>query len=401
MTRSKTRQRRPVAVMVLLLSLTTSCSHSAPPLATRAAWNPYAAAAYLDSRADWWINWPVSARDHGTFCISCHTALPYALSRPALRHALGQPPSPNEQKLLDNVSRRVRLWNQVEPYYDSSGYDHKSNESRGTEAVLNALVLSSHAAQTGQLDDTTRVALNYMWTEQQTSGDLAGAWEWLQFDQEPWEAKDSPYYGATLAALAVGTAPEGYRSSEEIQGRLQLLQEYLNREAPTQSTINRIFLLWASTKWPGLISPEQQKTIIDDAYSKQQSDGGWRLASIAWSWSGWTPKSAINMWVREDGTPLKGKSDGVATGLIDFVLLKAGVPRDQPQLERGLSWLMTNQSPEGFWPASSVNRRKSMSAETGKFMTDAATAYAVLALTEAAQQPANQSIRSQLGTSKQ
>ena len=44
-----------------------------------------AAAAYLDARAEWWSTWPNAARDRGTFCISCHTTLPYALARPALR----------------------------------------------------------------------------------------------------------------------------------------------------------------------------------------------------------------------------------------------------------------------------------------------------------------------------
>ena len=51
---------------------------------TKAAssWDQKAAAAYLDQRANWWMEWPKSARDHETFCISCHTAVPYALSRP-------------------------------------------------------------------------------------------------------------------------------------------------------------------------------------------------------------------------------------------------------------------------------------------------------------------------------
>src|SRR5208337_4903393 len=81
-------------------------------------WDTKAAAAYLDQRADWWMGWPQSVRDHDTFCVSCHTAVPYALSRPALRAALGeQAPAAIERKLLDNVTRRVRLWNQVAPFY--------------------------------------------------------------------------------------------------------------------------------------------------------------------------------------------------------------------------------------------------------------------------------------------
>ena len=32
-------------------------------------WDPKAAAAYLDQRAEWWSTWPNAARDHGTFCV--------------------------------------------------------------------------------------------------------------------------------------------------------------------------------------------------------------------------------------------------------------------------------------------------------------------------------------------
>src|SRR6202011_2486917 len=52
------------------------------------SWDQKAAAVYLDQRAGWWMEWPKAARDHQTFCVSCHTAVPYALSRPALRKAL-------------------------------------------------------------------------------------------------------------------------------------------------------------------------------------------------------------------------------------------------------------------------------------------------------------------------
>ena len=66
-----------------------------------------------------------------------------------------------------------------------------------------------------------------------------------------------------------------------------------------------------------------------------------------------------------------------------LALEEAGVPRDNAQLRRGLSWLMSNQNTaEGSWPASSVNKKRHQSAGTGLFMTDAATAFAVLALTE-------------------
>jgi squalene-hopene/tetraprenyl-beta-curcumene cyclase len=120
--------------------------------------------------------------------------------------------------LLKNINKRVRLWNEVEPFYSDNGYDSgKAAESRGTEAVLNALILARYDAQNGHLEDSTRSAFNNMWALQQAGGSGQGAWSWLQFGMEPWEAKDSQYYGAALAAIAVGTAPEYHRLTPEIQ----------------------------------------------------------------------------------------------------------------------------------------------------------------------------------------
>jgi hypothetical protein len=75
-------------------------------------WNQAAAAHYLDSREIWWQSWPSAERDHKTVCVSCHTVVPYALSRSSLRPALGEDaPTEQERILLNNVLRRVTLWN--------------------------------------------------------------------------------------------------------------------------------------------------------------------------------------------------------------------------------------------------------------------------------------------------
>jgi len=339
------------------------------------SWDQRAAAAYLDQRAGWWMEWPKAARDHETFCVSCHTAVPYALSRPALRHGLAEEaPSANERRLLSNVTKRVRLWKEVAPFYtDADRGAYKTVESRGTESVLNALILASNDAQSARLSDDTRAALDNMWAEQQTVGYEAGAWLWLRFANEPWEADDSDFYGATLAAVAAGAAPESYRARPEIQNQVKMLRAYLNRKCAAQTTINRVALLWASAKLPGLLAPEQQKAIIHEVLSKQQADGGWSLSSL------------VGSWKRADGTPQELKSDGYATGFITFVLQQAGIPREDTQLQQGLAWLVANQNKtEGFWRSYSLNKNEAhhLSPGTARFMNDAATAFAVLALTE-------------------
>jgi squalene-hopene/tetraprenyl-beta-curcumene cyclase len=355
----------------------TSTRTHQPEAKIATSWDQKTAASYLDQRANWWMEWPKSARDHQTFCISCHTAVPYALSRPALRKSLAESaPSPNERRLLDNVTKRVRLWKEVEPFYkDADRGAYKSVESRGTESVLNALILASNSAQTGQLSADTRTALDNMWAEQQTTGDKKGEWLWLRFANEPWEADDSDFYGATLAAIAVGTAPENYRARPEIQSNLKMLREYLNREYDAQTPINRAVLLWASAKLPGLLDPEKQKAIIAELFSKQQPDGGWSLSALSGSWK------------RHDNTPQEPKSEGYATGLITLALQQSSIPGDNPQLKQVIAWLTANQNKtDGFWLSYSLNNNVAnhMSPDTARFMNDAATAYAVLALSESA-----------------
>lgn len=385
-------KRTCLAGIALAAGILSACSRTAKEPA-HATWDAKAAASYLDQRELSWMAWPGAARDHDTFCVSCHTVLPYALARPALRKAVGdQGPAADERKLLENVTKRVRLWSEVGPYYSGgAGYDNaKPVESRGTEAVINALILANADAETGKLSDITRTAFANMWAQQLPDGDRKGSWPWLQFGMEPWEAQDSHYYGAALAALAVGTAPENYRSTPDIQPRVSPLRDYLNREYEKQSTMNHVALLWASVKLPGLIDADRQKAIIREVSEAQQSDGGWRLPPLAWQ-SGWGAHSIIRKRLRSDWSRQESQSDGYATGLITFVLHQAGIPTDDPRVRRGISWLETNQTrTDGSWPSVSLTQRRSPDSNTGHFMRDAATAYAVLALIENGVVPAGE-----------
>jgi squalene-hopene/tetraprenyl-beta-curcumene cyclase len=147
----------------------------------------------------------------------------------------------------------------------------------------------------------------------------------------------------------------------------------LNRQCAAQTTVNRVALLWASAKLPGLLEPEQRRAIINEVRNKQQADGGWSLSSL------------VGAWKRADGTPQEARSDGYATGFVTFVLQQAGIPREDAQLQQGLAWLAANQNKaEGCWQSYSLNKNEAhhLSPGTARFMNDAATAYAVLALTQ-------------------
>ena len=140
------------------------------------------------------------------------------------------------------------MWKDVEPFYPTKKEaDPKTVESRGTESILNALILARYAANDGELTQDARKAFDNMWAEQIKTGDSRGSWPWLQFHNSPWEG-DSQYYGATLAAIATGIAPGEYRSRPEIHDGLKLLSDYLVREQASQILYHRVMLLWASAK---------------------------------------------------------------------------------------------------------------------------------------------------------
>ena len=75
--------------------------------------------------------------------------------------------------MLANVETRVTAGEQGEPFYTDDKYRAgKSLESRGTEAILNALILSNRDAAGGMLSPTTRQAFDNLWALQRTEGPM-------------------------------------------------------------------------------------------------------------------------------------------------------------------------------------------------------------------------------------
>jgi squalene-hopene/tetraprenyl-beta-curcumene cyclase len=356
----------PVAACLAEVCLAASAGNVEK--APAAAWNQGAAARYLDSRETWWQSWAAARRDHATVCVSCHTVLPYALSRSSLRRSLGEDTlTEQEHVMLNNVLRRVTMWNEVQPFYPNSKTGPTlATDSRATEAVLNALILSIYDERKNHLTDITRSAFDNLWALQIKSGEAAGAWNWQNFHLAPWESGESQYNGAALAAIAVGRAPDDYQHSAKVQENLQLLRGFLRREYASQPLLNKVYVLWASARLPGIMPEKERAALVKELAARQRPDGGWSV-------------SDLGAWKRGDGTPEETRSDGLATGLIVLALEEAGAGRIQ--VRHGLAWLAQNQSQDdGTWSAWSLNKKRDPSTDVGRFMSDAATGFAVLAL---------------------
>lgn len=379
-----------VVIASLLMGLSARWVTPQDAPAERSGWNPEGAARYLDERMDaWFANAKKLQTGLGeTVCVSCHTTIPYALSRSVLRRAMHvNSATPQEARLFEETTRRVETYDTHALLYDFN--EEKKTQSRGTEAVLNALILAK--ADAGQnrreASEPTRKALRRLWETQRSDG----AWDWLNFGLEPFESVDAAYHGATLAALAIGTAP-AFSTKQAVDAIVGIdkLRSYLKEKYPAQSLFNRAWVLLASTRFKDLLTRTQREALITEIESRQREDGGWSLETLGpWRWD----KPAAPF--RAPGTldaSLLAKSDGYGTGLIVYALREAGLPVDHPAVKRGLQWLRANQQDvevsqqmRPAWRAHSLNFDREHGGNKGEplrrmFMSDAATAFAVLAL---------------------
>ena len=295
------------------------------------------AAGYLDRVA---LDW-TRARKCGT----CHTNYAYMLSRPSL----GEVGSVDAMKEVRGFfESRVEHW-------DDPAKDAKPRFD--AEVIATGVTLAMNdAATTGKLHPRTRAALDRIWTLQRADG----SFDWLKCDLPPYEHDD--YYGAVFAALGVGLAPDGYAKTEKAANGLAKLTKYL-REHPAPDLHHRAFLLWASLKIDGLMTPEEREKTRRDLLSLQRPDGGWSLPTLG-------------DWKRRDGSPnpKDGPSDGYATGFVVYVLRQAGVPSDDPAIKKGVTWLEGNQRESGRWFT------RSLSNDAAHYIANAGTGFAVMAL---------------------
>jgi squalene-hopene/tetraprenyl-beta-curcumene cyclase len=304
---------------------------------------------YLDATALKWT------RQHK--CGSCHTNYPYLFSRPALKEFA----SPASGEVRSFFEQRVAHWDDSKP---------GSKPKWDAEVISTAQALAlNDAATTGTLHPLTRRALDRVWTLQKPDG----GFEWLKCGWPPLEHDD--YYGAILAAVGAGFAPDGYSQGTSAKVGIDRLRGYF-RKTPAPDLHHQTMLLWASTRLQGLMSPRQKEETLQAVRSLQKPDGGWCLPSLG-------------HWNRRDGKPNDpaAPSDGYATGLALFVMREAGIPASDPAIQRGVAWLKANQRASGRWFTRSLND------DEDHYITDAGTSLAVLALRRC-ESPAEASARS-------
>jgi squalene-hopene/tetraprenyl-beta-curcumene cyclase len=294
--------------------------------------------------------------------------LPYRLARPALRRRLRErAPAAHETGLLDAIRRRLPC--DTPGKFDARSKEPLASQKLGVEAVLSALLLAREDAGRGRLSPETGQAFERLWALQIREGEDAGSWRWTSAKLEPWEEPESAFFGAALAAVAAGSAPMKYRDRPAIRPHREALAAYLRGRHAKQPLHHRLILAWASSSLPGLLTAAERKAIVRETLNRQRADGGFTVESLG-------------PWREHPGAPRVEGSSAYATGLAAFTLQRAGVRPSNAALQRALAWLRARQNPQGgYWDAVSMNKAYDPESIPAHFMREAATAFAVLALT--------------------
>jgi squalene-hopene/tetraprenyl-beta-curcumene cyclase len=247
--------------LAILLTSIALCLSDRVVFGQGADWKRKEAANYQDTRQEAWFSYRLADRGTGatkTSCVCCHTCVPYALARGALRHALGdRSPNATEKKLIDQTKVRVASWSNLSDksvaLMDSSSAE-KRKQSIGTEAVLNAVILAAADRYAGRStpSDPTIQAFKNLWKEQLLDGEDKGAWAWFDFKLEPWESPKGAYFGAATAALALKMAPGYINGGKEdgLSNKMQMLRDYLRNRFNNQSLYNQAWGLWRQPTFP-------------------------------------------------------------------------------------------------------------------------------------------------------
>ncbi|MDX2044963.1 MAG: hypothetical protein SF097_27375 [Acidobacteriota bacterium] len=307
-----------------------------------------AALDYLDKGAVAW------AREQK--CVSCHTTGTYMLIRPQLTKKVGQP----SQELFEFFKTDLKR-------QQATSHQKLKLAARPQQVIYLAAGLAHWDAHvSGKLSVATEEALKLMFDIQLPSG------TWGSEDCWP-PLESSPFQAATIAAMAVATAPGWLRSlqSSELRNKTERLKEYL-RSNQEQNDYDRVSLLWAASKIPDLLTKDQRQNLTNMILRLQRPDGGWSLRSFSLPEKWGSGLRAERL--RKELDFEHPSSDGHMTGLAILVLREAGLSKNDRRIQRGVEWLRANQRQSGRWWTKSLNT------DNWQFITYSGTAYPLLAL---------------------
>ena len=270
-------------------------------------------------------------------CFACHSNYAFLETRPL-------------------VSWKTPVHDELRAKLEELAANPRQVSFRVMEGVMAACVLAQNdALTTGKLHPVTRQSLDYMWTLQRADG----GFDWEKSNQPPSEIDD--HFGATMAVIGVGVAPDGYAATPTARAGLDKIRQYLMHTPPV-NLHQRSMLLLGSLHVDGMMTEAERKTLVADLFAVQKQDGGWNIVSLG-------------NWQRHDGKPDDTQSsDGYGTGFSIYVLRQAGVPADDPRIQAGIAWLKANQRASGRWFT------RSQWEDSRHYLSRQGTAFAIRAL---------------------
>ena len=305
------------ASLLIWIPITVSAEDSSTEIFSR----------YARHGADVWARNPVALiSGEGKACISCHTSLPYALVEPLLADEYSA-----YTDLIENIDNRILTWSSNTPWYAHPKLEQTaalSNlppdalkgilngaDSRGVEAVFNALIRATHDAYSRKPAQTeTRRAFENMWAEQVQSGPAAGRWRWIQANLVPWEVTDSDLWGASLACVAASIFPD----LAPVDNR-RLLHGTL-KEASSDAEVSlhvKAAVLWCDSETGGqVLEAGVARQLATELLARQHDNGGWALRDLG-PFKDWEGSDSDCCQKREV------RPDAYASGLVTLALTRS------------------------------------------------------------------------------
>ena len=196
-------------------------------------------------------------------------------------------------------------------------------QGRGLNMGLPFLVVAAHSLPS--LSEPQQQSLNLIGEEIVSKQQPDGSWEFFATLRRP-PINESQITDAAwiIMALAANTEPEAPESQRAALSNAMAWLDTAQLSDIHQEKVMKLLLGIQFGK-----PRETMQTSIDELRALQRADGGWSQ------------------------TVPELKSDAFATGQTLYVLSLAGYTAEQPEIKRGIDFLVATQTPDGSWPMSS------------------------------------------------